>query len=193
LPTSISGAKAGEPPQPHLLLVRIQAGLASHDDCVQKSYMHVCLLPGMDGSDSLATDFRAALPASISTSAVTYPRDRCLGYDALELQVREHLAGLRAPYVLLAESFSGPLAIRIAAAPPDGLRAIVLVATFHSTPLSPWLRFVTGPALFRWPMPLWAVRRYMLGPSASVSLCTRFAAAAALVRPEVLAARAREA
>ncbi len=44
------------------------------------------------------------------------------------------------PYFLLGESFSGPLAIRIAANPPDGLAGVILCGTFAKNPL-PWLRW----------------------------------------------------
>ena len=61
-----------------------------------------------------------------------------MGYDELEVLVRAALpTGQR--YFLLGESFSGPLAIRIAANPPAGLAGVILCGTFAKNPL-PWLR-----------------------------------------------------
>jgi pimeloyl-ACP methyl ester carboxylesterase len=53
-------------------------------------------------------------------------------------------------YVLLAESFSGPVAIEIAAIHPTNLKALVLSATFVFKPsLFPSsLSFLTGESLF---------------------------------------------
>jgi pimeloyl-ACP methyl ester carboxylesterase len=52
--------------------------------------------------------------------------DQALRYDELLPLVLEHLPTDR-PFVVLGESFSGPLAIRIAAVRPPCLRALVLV------------------------------------------------------------------
>ena len=64
---------------------------------------------------------------------VHYPPDRCLGYDALEPWLRDRLPA--EPFVLLAESFSGPLALRLAADPPVGLQGVILVASFARAPV----------------------------------------------------------
>ncbi len=60
-----------------------------------------------------------------------------MGYTELESLVRQELPrGER--YVLLAESFSGPIAIRVAADPPPDLVGLILCGTFARNPL-PWL------------------------------------------------------
>ena len=55
-------------------------------------------------------------------------------------------AQLRARCVLLAESFSGPIAIRVAADPPPGLAGVILCGTFAKNPF-PWLRPVRALAV----------------------------------------------
>ncbi len=91
------------------------------------------LLPGLDGTGKLFADFLKALDLSISAQVVPYPPDVPLGYDELEPLVRAALP-MRGPFVLLGESFSGPLAIRIAARPPPGLAGLILCVTFASNP-----------------------------------------------------------
>jgi pimeloyl-ACP methyl ester carboxylesterase len=68
-----------------------------------------------------------------------------LGYAELEGLVRRSLpqAGR---YVVLAESFSGPIAIRLAADPPPGLAGVILCGTFAKNPF-PWLRAVRALAV----------------------------------------------
>jgi pimeloyl-ACP methyl ester carboxylesterase len=93
------------------------------------------LLPGMDGTGELFVPFLAALDGQLETLVVDYPRDEPLGYDALEAFVRERLPA-KESFVLLGESFSGPIAISIAAKPPQNLAALVLCCTFASNPIS---------------------------------------------------------
>lgn len=92
------------------------------------------LLPGMDGSGELTADFVSALRLSSKPTIVSYPADKPWGYAELVDYVRSLLPKDR-PYVLLAESFSGPVAITIAASNPVGLAALVLVCTFVRCPI----------------------------------------------------------
>jgi pimeloyl-ACP methyl ester carboxylesterase len=63
----------------------------------------------------------------------SYPHDRDIGYAGLEAAVRE-LLPREVPFVLLAESFSGPIGISIAASRPAGLRGLILVCSFARNP-----------------------------------------------------------
>jgi pimeloyl-[acyl-carrier protein] methyl ester esterase len=72
------------------------------------------LLPGLDGTGKLFAAFVRALGAGVESRVVGYSPDEPLGYEELELKVRAQLP-LDRSYVLLGESFSGPIAMRIAA------------------------------------------------------------------------------
>ena len=104
------------------------------------------LLPGMDGTAGPRAEFAAALGPDIEPRIVSYPAERALGYAELETLARAALPQDR-PFVLLGESFSGPIAISIAAASPPQLVGLVLCVTFDSNP---------RPALgaLRWLLPL---------------------------------------
>ena len=99
--------------------------------------MRCIVLPGMDGTGELLDGFIAAMKPGFETTVIAYPRDRALGYDALVEFVRPRLPVDR-PYLLLGESFSGPIAIRLAAQRPPGLAGLVLAATFARAPRPPW-------------------------------------------------------
>ena len=150
------------------------------------------LLPGMDGGTTLSESFRRALPDSLCATAIAYPPDDPLGYDELEELVRARLADVEGPFVLVAESFSGPIAVRIAAAPPPGLVGLVVVASFVRPPLPSILKLAARPALFRFPLPRSVVRRYLLGESADDQAVDEVLAAVASTSPEALARRVRE-
>ena len=77
----------------------------------------VVLLPGLDGTGKLFAELVKSLDPGVSAIVVAYPRDQPMGYEELDTLVMSVLNKLPPDqrYVLLGESFSGPLAIRIAA------------------------------------------------------------------------------
>jgi len=93
----------------------------------------IVLLPGMDGSGTLFADFVSTLGSSLEIIVVSYPKEIALGYDGLEEIVRAQLP-LGKPFFLLGESFSGPIAISLAAEKPDGLLGLILSCTFAKNP-----------------------------------------------------------
>lgn len=104
------------------------------------------LLPGMDGTGDLFAPLVRALGTAIPTRIVRYP-DRAMDYTAHEEFARASLPADR-PFVVLGESFSGPIAVSIAASAPAGMRGYVLCGSFICSP-SPMLKWL-GPfaALF---------------------------------------------
>jgi pimeloyl-ACP methyl ester carboxylesterase len=95
-------------------------------------------LPGLDGTGARFADFIREIAPAVDARVIPFPTDEPLGYAELETLVRRALPADRR-FVLLAESFSGPLAIRIGADPPRGLAGVILCGTFAKNPY-PWLR-----------------------------------------------------
>jgi pimeloyl-ACP methyl ester carboxylesterase len=126
----------------------------------------------LDGTGKLFANFLKALDSSLSTQAVPYPPEVPLGYDELEALVRAALPTHR-PFVVLGESFSGPLAIRIAARPPPGLMGLILCVTFASNPFPrlAWARRLAAFLPLK-SLPRWMRARLMWG-SASPSTAPR--------------------
>jgi len=91
------------------------------------------LLPGLDGTGELFAAFVAALRGHESR-IIDYPRESAMSYAALEEYVRERLPRDQ-DYILLAESFSGPIGISIAATSPTRLKGLILCGSFASNPL----------------------------------------------------------
>jgi pimeloyl-ACP methyl ester carboxylesterase len=90
------------------------------------------LLPGMDGTGELFFPLTRALAEHIPTKIVRYP-DQPLDYREHEAFVREHLPRDGA-FVVLGESFSGPIAISLAADPPPGMIGYVMCVSFVTCP-----------------------------------------------------------
>lgn len=121
------------------------------------------LLPGLDGTGKLFAAFVRALGAGVESRVVGYSPDEPLGYEELELKVRAQLP-LDRSYVLLGESFSGPIAMRIAARAPARLAGVILCGTFASNPY-PWLAWAR-PFVFLFPfksLPRWVRAPLMWG------------------------------
>jgi pimeloyl-ACP methyl ester carboxylesterase len=149
------------------------------------------LLPGLDGTGDLFSPLIAALGSVCSVQVMQYPTNTVLGYGELEQFVRSALP--QGEYVLVGESFSGPIAISIAADHPPGLAGLILCCTFASCP-RPVLKLLR-PAVKV--LPLWALPIPLL----SFALCGRqetpelkgmLAAALRKVSPSVLRKRLLE-
>jgi pimeloyl-ACP methyl ester carboxylesterase len=118
------------------------------------------LLPGMDGTGIFFEDFAAALQPEFKPIIVRYPNDPSLGYTELEPLARAALPEDE-PYLILGESFSGPIAISIAASNPPGLLGLILCVTFARNP-HPLLPLLT--AILK-PLPAWRLPRFIQEPN----------------------------
>jgi pimeloyl-[acyl-carrier protein] methyl ester esterase len=118
------------------------------------------LLPGMDGTGVFFEDFAVASQPEFGPVIVAYPDDPSLGYAELESYVRAALP-INEPYLLLGESFSGPIAISIAASNPPGLIGLILCVTFARNP-HPLLPLVTSILK---PLPAWRLPRFIQEPN----------------------------
>lgn len=90
------------------------------------------LLPGMDGTGELFAPLVRLLEDSMTIIVVRYPTDIPLTYTELTAIVASKLPA--GPHVILGESFSGPIAVELAAARPPGLVGLILCCTFVRNP-----------------------------------------------------------
>ncbi len=148
------------------------------------------LLPGMDGTGELFGPLLDALPPGIETTVVRYP-DRPGSYaDHAEVARRE--LPKDEPFVILGESFSGPVAVSIATAGMTNLRGLILCASFLTCPhrllhaLRPLTPFAT-PKL----VPGFIAQHSLLGRFATADLRAAHARALSHVSSRTLTARLR--
>lgn len=149
------------------------------------------LLPGMDGTGEMFAPLLAAAGARYALQCIRYPDDATLGYGELEQLVRAQLP-LDRPYVVVGESFSGPIAASLSAVPPPGMVAVVLCCTFVRNPRP---RFAVLGGLLRFaPLksaPMGAVAALLMGRHSSPALRQALAAALAQVSHATLQTRLR--
>lgn len=147
---------------------------------------HFVLLPGLDGTGELFAPLLQALDENVIATVVRY---------GAELTFDEYVesAGKALPEqcVLIAESFSGPVAIAVAARHPAKVRSLVLCATFAVSPFRTLLRgarFVPK-RLFR-PSPLLpAMVNHFCLSGASISIRPSPVSVVCTVPPAIMRAR----
>ncbi|WP_156386472.1 MULTISPECIES: alpha/beta hydrolase [unclassified Rhizobium] len=92
--------------------------------------MNIVSLPGLDGTGELPSDVEDILTSRHSVSVVQYPPEL---HRYMDLQAWLENILPKDDFIIVAESFSGPLAIMLASADTAGLKGIVFVATFAKT------------------------------------------------------------
>jgi pimeloyl-ACP methyl ester carboxylesterase len=142
----------------------------------------------MYGTTALFADFAAALPVPLAAHPVAYPNDIVLSYPDLLKLLRSSVPPSE-PYVIVAESFSTPLAIQFAATRPAHLKGVVLSAGFATSPVRGLLRVLTpflAPPLAYLPVNEFGADLMLVGSTMPASQQTQLRAAIASVRPKVL-------
>jgi pimeloyl-[acyl-carrier protein] methyl ester esterase len=171
--------------------MRIIAKCGDRFDPKEFRSMKLVLLPGMDGTGILFEPLIRALPKNLSPIVQPYPGDVPLSYEELLPHVQSALP-MAEPFIILAESFSGPLALRIAATNPPGLKGVILCASFiyNPTRFPKSCRRLIQPFVFgRWPA--WLGARALVAGYSKPTVFELVQRAHKLVTPAVLAARAR--
>jgi pimeloyl-ACP methyl ester carboxylesterase len=151
------------------------------------------LLPGMDGTGDLFASLVQALPPTVEPQAIRYPPTSHASYPQL-LPLLRSLLPATEPFVLLAESFSTPVAIQYAADNPPNLKALILCAGFASSPIRGWRRLILSaiaPLLFHLPLPYFLARFFLVGPNPPPPLLPAVRSAIASTPPQILSARLR--
>jgi pimeloyl-[acyl-carrier protein] methyl ester esterase len=117
-------------------------------------------LPGFDGTGELSIWLQRALPNHIDCEIVAYPTDIAQDHHTLADFMLSRLG--RDPVVLIGESYSGPVAIEVAARAPDRIKGLILAGTFVTPPWPPWLIRLAARFDHRLAPP-WSVRAVLLG------------------------------
>jgi pimeloyl-[acyl-carrier protein] methyl ester esterase len=153
------------------------------------------LLPGLDGTGQLFSDFVAVLPNTVSASIVTYPAEEFLRYADLRPFISAAIPECES-FVMLAESFSSPLAMEFTASKPPNLVALIICEGFVSRPLGGWsplAKALAWPWLFKINTPRFILEYFAMGQNASRELIQKFRRVVGSVSPEVMSSRTREA
>ena len=150
------------------------------------------MLPGLDGTGELLQPLINCIPEGITPIVISYPRDRKCGYGDLKTIVMDALPR-ETDFFILGESFSGPLAIMAAGDRPEGLKGLILCATFIKNPfrlIPSWMSIISVSPIYRlWPL---LIRiRAMYGGDKFNGLAGMAIKAIKTVKPDVIAGRVK--
>ncbi len=152
----------------------------------------IVLLPGMDGTGNLFSPFTDVFPKDWHAHVVPYPNNQLLSYKELELIIKNTLP-VNGDYILIGESFSGPLAITLAASADERLKALVLSCTFVKNPIkfgSEAIRLLAKFPLFYAPKKL--IDSFLLGRFRKPEVSKLLHATLKKVPSKIIAHRIRE-
>jgi pimeloyl-[acyl-carrier protein] methyl ester esterase len=90
------------------------------------------LLPGLDGTGNLLRHFVEMTPASLSCEVIAY-QESFVNLDDYINVVKARLS-TKTKIVLIAESFSGPIATHVASRYPEQVAGIIFAASFVNPP-----------------------------------------------------------
>jgi pimeloyl-[acyl-carrier protein] methyl ester esterase len=159
-------------------------------DAQVKTTPSLVLLPGLDGTGLLFRPLLSVLPKEVCAKVVIYPSTAPLDLSELAALVLRQLPAERV--VLLAESFSGLVALAVLASATARVRGVIFVGAFAEPPRPLLLRFVPlisqAGGLMR-SIPSFFLRWYCLGAQATASELNTLREAIAAVAPAVLAQR----
>ncbi len=151
------------------------------------------LLPGFDGTGRLFSPLHKELSNDINTIVLSYPSDKPMTYSELCYSLKDELPDTS--YVLLGESFGGPLAMMLSKYADENLKGIILCVSFVRNPqvlLSRLIRPFIKPKHLQKETPAWHIRTMLMNGVSDSTLIRNIQAATAELTREVYFYRLRE-
>lgn len=167
-----------------------------------KGETHFTFLPGLHGTDELFEDLVEQLnllEVSFQTTLINYPPGLKQSYNKLFDWLCSHLALDQknaedsAKTVIIAESFSTSLALKLADRFPLQVKAVIIAGGFCASPASPSVALLPLRPLLMIAPPRSAVRHFLTGPESSPELVDKVRSAIKRVSSRTLNQRIRSA
>lgn len=108
---------------------------------MSQGIIKLVLMPGLDGTGISFEPLSRFLSADIATTVVRYPTDRSLSFEETVACAYDQIRGEQD--IVLAESFSGPVAISLIASRKLRVKGLILCATFAKAPRQTTLKMLS--------------------------------------------------
>jgi pimeloyl-ACP methyl ester carboxylesterase len=151
--------------------------------------MKLVLLPGLDGTGDLFAALLIEL-SEFECRVITLPATGAQDYPSIVEQVKEKLP--KDDFVLVAESFSGPIGAVLASKGLPQMKGVIFVASFLSPPkklLVGFARYLPLKMLSKMPLAGYFHKLLFLGPDASHQLVDLFQQTILSLSPQIIKAR----
>jgi len=146
------------------------------------------LLPGLNGTTGLFNPLIECIQDEFNVLPIAYPKQDKKTYQELASYVMARLAEINGKYIILGESFSGPLSLFLSDRKPDRLLGLVLVSTFIRSPNFRLGRFLPWTLGFSLTKPIYGVR-FAISNKEDQSLISAISTEIQSVSPRVLSHR----
>jgi len=146
------------------------------------------LLPGLNGTAGLFKPLLDSVQDHFVVLPVSYPTQQEMSYQELTAFVCSEIESVKGNFIILGESFSGPISLFVAEKKPQGLLGVILVATFIRAPNFRVGRFLPWTLGFTLTKPLYKLR-LLLSKKNSQSLIAAISTEMQKTTPQVLASR----
>lgn len=148
------------------------------------------LLPGLHGTPELFQPIAKRLEQDYPVECVSYPQELPQTYEQLTDWLINTIDWNK-PRILVAESFSGPLALNMAAEFPYSVEGVVLAASFCASPSTPSLALLPLRPLMMMRPPKAAIRHFLLDEDTSANEVSALQKTVADIPSRVLSERIR--
>lgn len=149
----------------------------------------------MDGTGISFEPLKRILPHETRIEVVQYPKDRCLSFEETLQCARDQVKHLEEDAIVIAESFSGPVAVRLVGSGQLKAKCLVLCATFARSPRPHLWKALSCPlfaVLARLPFPAFLLKLMVEGGEETADLfLSMWRSVKAQVPARVLAHRLR--
>lgn len=152
----------------------------------------IVFLPGLNGTAGLFDPLLSVASKEYELMVISYPTHQMKSYEELTEYALEEIGSIKGRFVIVGESFSGPIAILLSAKRIDGLIGTVLVATFASAPYFTLAKYLPWVLIFKLAKVLYWLR-IKFSDTKTLSILKAASIELQKVSPVVLAARTRAA
>jgi len=150
------------------------------------------LLPGLNGTAGLFDPLLSVATNEYELMVINYPTHQVKSYEELTAYVLEKVSSIKGRFILVGESFSGPIAILLSAKSISGLIGTILVATFASAPYITLAKYLPWTLIFKLAKIVYWVQ-IRLSNAKKANILKAASVELQKVSPAVLAARTRAA
>jgi pimeloyl-ACP methyl ester carboxylesterase len=159
---------------------------------IESEKLTLVLLPGLNGTAGLFDPLLSVATKEYELMVISYPTHQMKSYEELTEYVLEEIGSIKGRFLLVGESFSGPIAILLSAKNISGLIGTILVATFASSPYFTLAKYLPWELIFKLAKILYWLR-IKFSDTKKSSILKVASIELQKVSPVVLAARTRAA
>jgi len=133
----------------------------------------IVFLPGMDGTDISFEPLRELLPQDINVKVIQYPVDELLSFDETVQCAKDQIQSDQQDVIVIAQSFSGPVAIALVGSGKLKAKCLILCSTFAKSPRPVLFKIFSSlplELLIRLPFPRFLLKLVIAGGDEATGL-----------------------